>query len=329
MARDEADIAELKSRIPVQFQPPSSMSGSLSLNFQSQGAMLAPYTLQGSENPSVSEADPFTDDHAREMQGRIFAADPDASPSFMLTGAQASMRASSDGTEQKKRERDTRRQLLDALNRRLAELNADLLRIDTRLEEIRLRKNAIGEELEALDDIEKLAASGQLDPRNPKHAELLRKAGIDPAKVDQHNISDLITQRRRAMNGEDEALDGEATELLKQRKIVELERAEVEAARNDIESANTPEALERAEARARTILGSQQLGEAAYQTESDRANEIAADAVANNERAELQAGSEDYNRLAATEDSGAILSLGDESFELDVPQTKPFTPSPV
>ncbi len=311
MARDEVDIAELKSRIPVQFQPSSDMSGSLSLNFQSQGAMLAPYTLQGSENPSASEADPFADDHAREMQGRIFAADPDASPSFMLTGAQASMRASSEGTEQKKRERDTRRQLLDALNRRLAELNADLLRIDTRLEEIRLRKNAIGEELEALDDIEKLTASGKLDPSNRKHAELLRKAGIDPAKVDKNNISDLITQCRRAMNGEDEALDGEATELLKQRKVVELERAEVQAARNDIESANTPEAMEKAEARARTVLGSQQLGEAAYQTESDRAKEIAADAVANNERAELQANSAAFNRSSTLRNEAAIITMDD------------------
>ncbi|QIG79945.1 hypothetical protein [Stakelama tenebrarum] len=203
-----------------------------------------------------------------------------------------------------KRKRDQRRAdllLLDLLGRRLAELDAELAAIDGRLSEITSRRNEIGESMEALDELERLHARGQLDPNNPVHAALLRKAGISP----DDTLGAAIARRRHDLSGEDDALAAESNEKMKRRGEVVRERQDVIAARAEIENADTDEARIAAETRATTLIGAQQLGEAAYQSDNESAREIAADAVG------ISAKSESFNRQSAERMDEVIISNND------------------
>lgn len=309
MAFRDADIEVMKAAVPSQHRPRPDHFNLLSSSYYDAAdavASAAPAS-QSIEHDGASSADPLTDDHAREMAGLALADDPEASASFMLTGAQASMQTNGEGNEQKKRERErtTHDLLMDSLNRRLAQLDAELVQLDKRLDEIRQRRIELGDGMEALDELERLAANGQLDPNNPAHAALLRRAGIDPEKARREDMNDIIAQRRRDMGREDDALEGEWNVKMKRRGHVASEREKVRTARAEIESASTPEAMEKAELRAQTVLGSQQLGEAAYQTESQEAKEVAADAVG------ISAKSEDYNRNAASLDEKIVITMDD------------------
>ncbi|MCF8467276.1 MAG: hypothetical protein K9G33_07720 [Sneathiella sp.] len=299
MALTDAEIAEIKAGIPARFQPPHDSSGALTMNFQNQGAMLAPFTLQGSA------------DLDRHNIGLAFinSGDQGSTPGFMLSGALATIRATEKSEIEKRKRGEEQRFALDQLNAqldaRLAELDAELAQIDERLEEIRQRRIEIGDGLEALDELEHMAATGTLDPDNPDHARLLRRAGIEPEDARRRDMTDIIAQRRRDMSREDGALHDENDGLLKRRDTVAREKKEVEAARAEIENADTPEAMKAAEHRARTVLGSQQLGEAAYQTENQQAKVIAASAVG------VSAKSEDYNRNAASLDENIVITMDD------------------
>ncbi|MEJ7926702.1 hypothetical protein WG908_08040 [Sphingobium sp. AN641] len=83
-----------------------------------------------------------------------------------------------------------------------------------------------------------------------------------------------------------------------------------------------------AERRAVTVLGAQQLGEAAYQTQSAEAKRIAADAVAANEAEVLRADSQKYNRLASAGDRAAIETGKVTGFELDNESANPTPAAP-
>lgn len=169
-------------------------------------------------------------------------------------------------------------------------MNAELQAIDERLEEIRKRREQIGEELEALDDLDALVASGITpDPNNPAHRRLIQKAGIDPERMRGNAIAALIGQRRRDLDGENGQLDEEWNERMKRRGEIIAERREVRGALSDVNNADSEEARILAERRARTALGVQQLGEAVYVSERREARLIAADAVAANEQEPLQA----------------------------------------
>jgi hypothetical protein len=242
------------------------------------------------------------------------------------------MRAAHISRSDERKKEDEQRSILDELraqlDERLAELNAELARIDKRLDEISRRRNELGDGLEALDELDRLTATGQLDPDNPAHAALLRRAGVDPEDARRKDMNDIIAQRRRDMSREDGTLEGEWNAKMKRRGEVIVERDEVQAARAEIENAHTPEAMEKAEHRARTVLGSQQLGEAAYQTDNQRAKMIAADAVAANETPSQQDNSQTYNREAVSKDAQVVLAENDTEFELDAPAIKPVVPSP-
>jgi hypothetical protein len=252
----------------------------------------------------------------------------ESAPSFILSGAVAAARKVQITETEKRRHEDERLaldQMTKALAARLAELDAEIAAIDKRLEEIRQRRIVIADQMEALDEVERLRKSGKLDSNNPAHARLLRAAGISDAEARGGGLATIIAQRRQALGNEDETLGNEQTGLLKRRDVVARERVAVVAAQNEIESADTDEARILAERRARTTLGAQQLGEAATQSTDNQARIIAADAVAANERPDQRADSAALNRNAIAGNDGAVANTGAVSFELDSPPA-PSTP---
>lgn len=321
MALTITDIAALKSTVPERFRPdPASIRPLI----QSFGAVAelrsATLMYEGGASHNAHEFltsdDPLVSDRAREMAGMALAGDADATAAFVFTGAQMARRMEAENQREDERRRDelVYDQIRAALDARLAELDAELARIDARLGEIRERRDELAERMEALDDLDTLAKSGKLDPDNPAHAALLRRAGIDP-RTPRESIADVIAQQRRDTAREDEALEREWNERMKRRDEVIREREDVRAARREIESANTPEAMEQAQRRARTVLGAQQLGEAAYQTDNQRAKTIAADAVAANERSDRTASSTASNRRAASETGDYFAQSDDNDWE--------------
>ena len=308
MAFTDAEIAELKSLVPQQHRPRAEHSDLLSNRFYSAADVLA-----SAARVNPGGGNPLTDDNAREMAGLIFADDPEASASFILTGAQASKQAYGESHEEKQRrkDRETYDLIRNALDQRLAELDVELAEIDARLGVINDLRSQIADKLDAIDDLERLVANGTLDPNNPAHAALLRRAGYSTEDTEQDDFAERLRHDRADLAHKDGALETEWNRKMKRRGEVVAERREVEAARAEIESADTPQAMENAERRAQTLLGSQQLGEAAYQTESQKAKQIAADAVG------VSAKSEDYNREAAALNEAKVIESDLDAFDPD------------
>lgn len=333
MAYGADDIERLKAAVPPQYRPSPEAGGQLPEIFRqnnaAMGTLRVPTTLKGRPGDILenhpSPENPFGD-LPRHQMGLAFMtgnSDPEAAPGFMLTGAQMAMRTAAliEG-EQRKRSEESRfimDQLRRQLDQRLAELDAELARIDERLDAIGQRRADIGESLEALDELETLQASGQLDPDNPAHAQLLRRAGITPEDARRKDAGDIIARRRGNLGREDDDLEREWNGKMKRRGEIIEERQSVIEARAEIENADTPEAVERAESRARSVLGAQQLGEAALQTQSHQAKVIAADAVARNENEEVRADSQNFDYRAISKDSAAVFQTDNTTFNPDGP----------
>lgn len=322
MAFDAGDIEKIRARVPANHQPPQA-AGLLSNVFSSVDSRGESTALQGNETGAVDRAA-----HASEQQrfhlGMGLIDDPHAAaPGFILPGALATLLA--DRTEKKEREEREEAefaidQMRRALDERLAKLNAELVAIDRRLDDIRARRAQIGEDMEALDELSRLERTGQLDPNNPAHARLLRRAGIKPEEA-RDNLAALIAQRRQALNDEDDGLEQEANANMKRRAQVIRERDAVQEAKNEITQADSAEARMLAERRAATALGAQQLGEAAYQSGSHHAKMVASDAVGGSAKSEAS-----NRRVAAQTDE--FFAKSDDSGWDDTPATKSRPPLP-
>lgn len=309
MAFDASEIERLRAAVPDLHRPPRNAGGLWSHRFEAQ---VDPAHETGAARDSELE---------RHNLGMAFLADvaanPDtANPNFRLTGGLASIRTI-EAEKRQREEHDAWEFALDQyraeLDRKLAALDAELAAIDKRLEEIRQRQEAIGEQMEALDELTRLKRSGKFDPNNPAHLRLARNAGLSPDEIARMDAADL-TLRRRALDRENGDLEEEWNERMKRRGEVVQEREAVVEARAEIEHADTGEARILAERRAVTVLGAQQLGEAAYQTQNAEAKRIAADAVASNEREAIREDSQAYNRRATT--ASAKLMDQRSDFEL-------------
>ncbi|MEQ6335443.1 hypothetical protein [Sphingobium sp. MK2] len=309
MAFDASEIERLRAAVPDLHRPPRNAGGLLSHRFE---AHVDPVHETGAARDSELE---------RHNLGMAFLADvatnPDtANPNFRLAGGLAAVRAI-DVEKRQREEQDAWEFALDQyradLDRKLAALDAELAAIDKRLEEIRQRQEAIGEQMEALDELTRLKRSGKFDPNNPAHLRLARNAGLSPDEIARMDAADL-TLRRQALDRENGNLEEEWNERMKRRGEIVKEREAVVEARAEIEHADTAEARILAERRAATVLGAQQLGEAAYQTHSTQAKQIAAEAVAGNETETVREDSQAYNRRA-TMDSGEAMDQRSD-FEL-------------
>lgn len=305
MAFDATDIQRLKAAIPTSYQPPRGAGGMLSSQFDSSVDLRSKSTaMHGSEID-------------RHNLGLAALANPDAIvPGIMLTGAHATARA----VQRERHEREQRKdaeftydQVRQELQRRLAKFDAELAAIERRLKEISERREKIGDEMEALDELAKL--KGKFDPNNPAHARLARRAGITPEEAAQADGA-AILRRRQELAREDSGLDDEWNAKIKRRDVVLKERKPVADALAEIERADTEEALILAERRATTTLGAQQLGEAAYQTRRQDAKFLAADAVAQAEREPLRTDSQIWNRQAVESVDKVITGSVDE-FDFD------------
>ena len=321
MGFDPADIARIKAAVPNDYRPPHDAGGQLSSAFFSVDSLRESTALQGNE----------VERHQLGMGFLANADDEAANPNFLLTGAQARVRAERIERQQRK-EQDEQRQFLadlhEALDRRLAALNAELEAIDQRLEEIRLRREQIGETLEAIDEIARLKRMGKYDPNNPAHARLARQAGLSSDEVSRMDMAELA-KRRADLSREDGDLDTEWNSRMKRRAVVVAERDDVIEAKKDIENADTEEARIKAERRAVSVLGAQQLGEAAYQTDMQRAKIVAADAVASAELAPAKADSAAYTRAAATGTGETVKDGSVVDWELDdADPTRPLPTAP-
>lgn len=324
MALDASEIERLRAAIPDTHKPPNNTGGLLSHRFEAQ--------VDPAHETSVAR-DSELEQHNLGMAFLAdAAANPDtANPNFRLTGGLAAIRAL-DTEKRQHEERELWEFALDqyraALDRRLAALDAELAAIDERLEEIRLRREAIGDEMEAIDELTRLKRSGKFDPNNPAHVRLAQTAGLPPDEVARMNAADLIL-RRQALDRENADLEEEWNERMKRRGEVVNEREAVVEARAEIEHADTAEARIMAERRAATVLGVQQLGEAAYQTHGTDAKRIAADAVAGKEADAVREESQAYNRRATMDGDGAMdqrsdFELGDEGGKITTSLPKPI-----
>lgn len=102
------------------------------------------------------------------------------------------------GKNEKKSRAFTYHLMLKSLAHQIAYLDEQIAQIDARIEEIE-------ESLSAVDQVETLYKSGQLDPDNASHAALLKKAGISRAEIESNGQS-AIDRKRTELNDEKDEL---------------------------------------------------------------------------------------------------------------------------
>lgn len=258
---ERGDIAEqLRNQIPEQFRASDEMRGALSADFRTNSTT---YEL-----------------HSQTLANMM----PEGQTPIMLSGSQQSIQKHQLAeTNRKKRAREAQfMSTLDMLNRRLEELDAMIAETNEELERVNERRLEIGNQLEALDDLDSLRRSGQLDVQNPAHQRIMKKAGID-ANASAADIAMLIQNQRIALGQEDEALEEEGNALIKRRDALETEREEVLVAKAEIENADTPEAIAAATERAQTVLGAQQLGHALALSDNQNAATVVAEVVSSSD----------------------------------------------
>jgi len=133
---------------------------------------------------------------------------------------------------------------IDAIDKRLGEIETRLDEIDERLEEITDAESAL-DELEALEDI---------DPDDPAHADLMRRAGVTREALVRDGKDAALSAQRDALAGERGALTGEQTALGDEEIELTRTRAETERLLNEAREleqrleAGDPDAIRQTEA---------------------------------------------------------------------------------
>jgi len=180
-------------------------------------------------------------------------------------------------------------------------LDARLAEIAERRAEIAERLDAIELELDALDDLERLQAKGVIiDPNNPAHAAMLRRAGIAPDKIKPgDDIALLLLSRRLFVADERDALSREDAALKIEGDAITDLRDDADANPND------PAVLAQLAALGRTDSGSRILGGVAQSSVNDDLKATAADAASSG------TAFRDLAREGAVE-TDAYLSRGDD-----------------
>ena len=318
MGFSRTEIETKRAAVPPQFRPPADQEQLLGNIFYDVA------DTEVSATPASRGTDIMTNDRLRELAGQIFVGNPDATASFILSGAQIALQARD---EQKRREKRHRDQLIydeirADIERRLAELDARLADIDQRLGEITQRRDTIAGRLDAIDDINMLLASGQLDPDNPAHAALLNRAGYSADDARDDGFADRVKKDRRDLSREDDILALEADSLLKERDEVEREKKDVKRVQAALESADTEEARLTATRHAQTVLGRQELAAAAHESGSVDAKQLAANAIVETDVASYRAVSADATQ-AVTKDQAKFFSGGDDMDWDNPPPAKP------
>ncbi|MCJ2186239.1 coiled-coil domain-containing protein [Novosphingobium beihaiensis] len=238
----------------------------------------------------------------------------DENAAVMLSGAQQQKRISDKEINgRKRREREQRYlAILDAIDAHIARLDARIAEINLEFDRINARRTEIGDQLEALDELERLNASGKLDPRNAEHQRLMKKSGIPP-NTSAADIAMLIDIERAHLSDEDDTLEQQSNDLIRERGELQTERDEALAVREALENADTPEALEIAAQRANDILSASQLGILASQTDDSATAQAAGDLVAKADERDPEANAQ-HTSEAAERDRASIYSTDAANF---------------
>jgi len=316
MPFDEADLDRLKDSLPDAYRAERA-GGMLTNNFLTVSALRALTPLKGSHEKNIAEQTLFN-----LGMGFLNGSADVAAPNFILSGAAQTAREhvleNSSHEKTEREEIDTAlAQSREQLRRMLADLDEELAAIDARLEEIRLRRIEIGNELGSAQDLEDLVAKG-IDVSDPAYADLCRKAGIDPAQLrgkDKGDQLDVIAHRRSELTAEDDTLETEWNDKMARRGVILERKKDVNAALDDLDQANTDEAKLSAIRRAETVTGVRALSGAAFETDNAEKKLIAADTVAKS------AESVDFGKRAAT-DTAAFIAASDD-LDWDKPTASP------
>lgn len=308
--------AEIKrSQIPAEYRADGADGGALTSNFAFARERENLGVESAQSAPSIPRDGEFS--HSQyELHSQALATtlDEGEGASIMLSGAQQQKRIGDEAQGSRKR-RDREQYYLDALDAHIARLDARIAEIDADIQRINTRRLEIGDQLEALDELERLNTSGKLDVRNAEHQKLLKKAGVPP-NASTADIAVLVENERKNLGSEDDALEQESNDLIKERGTLQAERDEALSVRDALEKADTPEALEIAQERAQSIMGQTALNGAAYLS-GDTNDKIAAA----NMIGRVDAGqSNDKLALAsATEDRGEVMDADIDDFSFDAP----------
>jgi hypothetical protein len=149
----------------------------------------------------------------------------------IATGAGASRKNEVRINEDRKKERQAqtdRQLLLQMLDNRIAALDHQIEWYDEQIAEA-------NEALTAIDELERLHQAGELDPSNPAHADLCRRAGIDP--------DDLETDSANVFARSREAWTTRRGDLEAGRDDARRSRDGLIDRRNRIAQAETPEEI--------------------------------------------------------------------------------------
>ena len=258
--------------------------------------------------------------NAYEFQSKALAniSESGSAAPIILSGSQQAIKQHQlTETTRKKREREAHFvSVLDRLNQRLEELNALIDETNERLDQINDRQLEIGDQLEALDELDELSNTRQLDTNNPLHQRIMKRAGINPGSV--VDIAVLISEQRAALGQEHDDLEDESNTLIRRRDELEAERDQVLTVMDEIENADTPEARAIAEERAQNILDNSALTDLAAQTDDQDVKAMAANAVAQSDNGDVSANLAETN-LAVSSSREDFIDSDADSFSFDAP----------
>ena len=152
---------------------------------------------------------------------------------------------------QRKKQQDnsfTYQLLQQQLQQQLDVIDAEISRIDARVADIDKQLDEIDDAKLAMDELEELQTNGKLDPNNPRHAALLRRAEIDPDEVEEDNLDVLLVQRRQELEQQEQALTSERDKLLEDRQQLQTTRDKLAEAKDKLDAnPDSPAALAEAQ----------------------------------------------------------------------------------
>ncbi len=230
----DSDFAKLGKAMPVAFAPgseparPLAEAAAMPLPGQTDGAP----DIYGNDTGAVGAVEAQaakreTGIRALETKARGDGDEPNALGGVRHNHFATGEGGDKDSAARQRKERDQAyRTALQVLQDQIAMLDQQIAHYERLIEQNNQRIGELNQELNAIEELE--ALGDNLDPSNPRHAELLRRAGIDPSTVDPDNPQAALERRRREVTDEITRLEQENAQHRQQIDILESEREELE-----------------------------------------------------------------------------------------------------
>jgi len=208
--------------------------GALPPTFKNAANPLAHEQMQAQYNPEreakvMAERDKqfVRDEGMREAPSTSVILGADGQMRQMAEMQKADAKRQSDNTETQL--------LLSILNQRLAEIDQAITKIDERIGEIDERLGEIEIEMDELDRLEEIAASGEM-PTDPDDIALLEGYGITEEDLQNQDANIIIAQARKDREAEQGELTSERGDLVKDRGELDNERDRIEDMTREFET---------------------------------------------------------------------------------------------